>query len=174
MAYEQYHLQVVFLSNLLSLLIYVTGILIIFNVGWIFLGIYILYIIILEIRLLKFHCPNCYYYGKVCAFGKGLVSSWFFKKGDPKLFACKSFGFKDLIPDLLVFIIPAITAIVLLILDFQWYILLALLILIFLNFTGNAYIRGKLACKNCRQAELGCPALEYFKPAETSRNSGDN
>jgi len=168
MSYERYPLQIVFLSNLLSLLIYALGILIIINIGWIYLGIYIAYIIILEIRLLKFHCPNCYYYGKVCAFGKGVVSSWLFKKGDPEMFACKPFGFRDLIPDLLVFILPAITAIILLILEFEWYILIALMVLIFLNFTGNAYIRGKLACKNCKQADLGCPALELFKPSKTT------
>jgi hypothetical protein len=167
MVYEKYPLQLVFLTNLLNLMIYATGIIIIQSIGWIYVGLYIAYIVFLEIRLLKFHCPKCYYYGKVCAFGKGRVSSWLFKKGDPEMFACKEFGFKDFIPDLLVFIIPAITAFVLLILNFQWYIFISLLILIFLNFAGNAYIRGQIACKNCKQGEIGCPALEFFSPKKT-------
>jgi len=166
MAFEKYPLRIVFFSNLLSFLIYALGIVIIQRVGWIYAGLYISYIIILEIRLLKFHCPNCYYYGKVCAFGKGIISSLFFKKGDPVQFSCKTFGYKDLIPDILVFIIPAISAIVLLILKFDWFILLSFVILVFLNFSGNAYIRGQLACKNCKQKELGCPAIDFFESSK--------
>ena len=163
MAFEKYPLRIVFFSNLLSFLIYALGIMIIQRIGWIYAGLYIAYLIILEIRLLKFHCPNCYYYGKVCAFGKGIISSLFFKKGDPVRFSCKKFTYKDLIPDILVFIIPAISAIVLLILKFDWFILSSLVILVFLNFSGNAYVRGQLACKNCKQKELGCPATDFFE-----------
>ena len=162
MVYEKYPLQMVFMTNLFNLLVYVSGIIIIHSLGWLYVGIYIVYIVILEIRLLKYHCPNCYYYGKVCAFGKGAISSIFFKKGDPESFSCKECGIKDMIPDLLVFAIPAISGIVLLIIDFQWYLLISLLALIFLNTFGNAYIRGQIACKNCKQKELGCPAAEFF------------
>ena len=163
MAFEKYPLRIVFFSNLLSFLIYALGIMIIQRIGWIYAGLYTVYIIIFEIRLLKFHCPDCYYYGKVCAFGKGIISSLFFKKGDPVRFSCKKFTYKDLIPDILVFIIPAISAIVLLILKFDWFILSSLVILVFLNFSGNAYVRGQLACKNCKQKELGCPATDFFE-----------
>ena len=166
MAFEKYPLRIVFLSNLLSFLIYALGIVIIQRIGWIYAGLYIVYIIIFEIRLLKFHCPDCYYYGKVCAFGKGIISSLFFKKGDPTRFVCKKFSYKDLIPDILVFIIPAISAIVLLILKFDWFILFSLVILVFLNFSGNAYVRGQLACKNCKQKELGCPATDFFESSK--------
>jgi len=164
MVYDKYPLRLVFLTNLFSLFVYVLGIMIIHGLGWLYVGIYITYILILEIRLLKYHCPNCYYYGKVCAFGKGAISSIFFKKGDPDRFSCKEFGIKDLMPDLLVFAIPAITGLVLLIVDFQWHVLISLLALIFLNTLGNAYIRGQIACKHCKQKELGCPALDFFSP----------
>jgi hypothetical protein len=164
MAYDRYPLQIVFLTNLFNLLVYVLGIVIIHSIGWLYAGFFIFYIVVFEIRLLKYHCPDCYYYGKVCAFGKGIVSSMFFKKGDPNKFTCKEIGYKDLIPDMLIFFIPAIAAVVLLILDFQWYVLISLLILIFLNTFGNAYIRGQIVCKNCKQKELGCPAVEFFTP----------
>jgi len=166
MVYDKYPLQIVFFSNLLNFLIYAISVLIIHNIGWFYVGVFIAYLFIFEIRLLKYHCTNCYYYGKVCAFGKGFISSLFFKKGNPEMFACKPMHFKDLIPDLMVFIIPALIAIIILILDFQWYILLSLLILVFLNFFGNAYIRGQMACKNCKQKELGCPAAEFFKTSK--------
>jgi hypothetical protein len=164
MVYDRYPLQAVFLTNLFNLFVYALGIIIIHHLGWLYAGLYIAYILILEIRLLKYHCPDCFYYGKVCAFGKGAVSRWFFKKGNPQKFTCREFSYKDLIPDMLVFIIPAITAIVLLILDFTWILLGSLLLLVALNTFGNAYIRGQIACKNCRQKELGCPAVEFFNP----------
>ena len=166
MEFDKYPVRIVYLSNLLSFLIYALGIVIIQRIGWTYAGLFIAYIILLEIRLLKFHCPNCYYYGKVCAFGKGIISSLFFKKGEPLKFSCKKFTYKDLIPDILVFIIPAISAIVLLILKFDWIILLAFGVLILLNFSGNAYVRGQLACKHCKQKELGCPALTFFNPVD--------
>jgi hypothetical protein len=166
MTYEKYPLQIIILSNLLSILIYAAGIVIMQSIGWLYAGLYIALITIIEIRLLKFHCPNCYYYGKACAFGKGVISKLFFQKGNPEKFSCKPVQFKDLIPDLLIFAIPSITAIVLLILKFQWYILIAFLMLLLLNSMGNAYIRGQIACKNCIQKELGCPAAEYFASAK--------
>jgi hypothetical protein len=134
------------------------------QLGWFYAGIFILYLVIIETRLMKFHCPNCFYYGKVCAFGKGFISQFLFKRGKPERFSCKPVDFKHFIPDLLVFLIPAVSGIVLLILNFNWLILILLLALIFLNFTGNAFIRGQLACKSCKQAELGCPAIEFFNP----------
>ncbi len=147
-------------------MIYSLGVLIILHANLLLAGLYIIYIIIIEIRLLKFHCPNCYYYGKICAFGKGKISSLIFKKGNPDKFICRSFTVKDLIPDMLVFAFPAITGIILLIIDFQWNILISITGLIILNFSGNAYVRGQIACKHCRQKDLGCPALDFFKPAD--------
>ena len=166
MTYKKYPWHQVLLTNLLTILIYGLGVVIIQSVNWFFAGLYIIYLLILEIRLLRFHCPNCYYYGKVCAFGKGRISSIFFKKGNPDKFTCKSFSVKDLIPDILVFALPAVAGMILLITDFQWYIFVSLAGLIILNSAGNAYVRGQIACKHCRQKDLGCPALDFFKPAE--------
>ena len=67
-----------------------------------------------------------------------------------------------MIPDLLVSLIPFITGIGLLILNFNLLLLAALLLLSILTTSGNGFIRGKLTCKNCKQRELGCPAYELF------------
>ncbi len=165
MSNEKYPWHQVFITNTLSILIYTLGVVILQHVNWVVAGLYLIYIFILEIRLLKYHCPDCYYYGKVCAFGKGRISRLFFKKGNPDKFICRTFSVKDLIPDILVFAFPAIAGIILLFTDFQWYILASLVGLIILNFSGNAWVRGQIACKNCRQKDLGCPALDFFKPA---------
>lgn len=69
---------------------------------------YIAYILLLEYRLLSGSCRYCYYYDKYCSFGKGKLSSLFFRKGDPKHFLKRKILRKDLIPDALVSVIPII------------------------------------------------------------------
>ena len=167
-AYERFPLSVVFLSNGLTISIYAIGIYVLAQCGIWWAVLYLLYCGGLEIRLLRYHCVNCCYYDKVCAFGKGKLSALLFKKGDPQKFAEKPIRWLDLLPDFLVLIFPLIGGIVLLITAFNWIILILLVVLITLSFPGNAFIRGSFACKYCKQKELGCPAEKLFnkKPVE--------
>jgi hypothetical protein len=160
--FDNFPIRTVILSNSVSFAIYMLGILIIFKTGWVFSIIYLGYILALELRLIRNHCTNCFYWGKTCGFGKGRISSLFFKKGDPVRFCSNEFSWKDMIPDLLVSLIPLITGIVLLIIRFDIILLAALILLTFLTTSGNGYIRGKMTCSYCKQRELGCPAHELF------------
>lgn len=161
--YENYPWRIVVLSNLVSLSIYFIGAYIISGLGLIYTILYLLYCLFLEIRLLKNGCVNCYYYGKVCGFGKGRLSALFFKKGDSSKFSQKELGWKDMTPDMLVFIFPVISGIILLMYNFSCIILLLMVGLIILSLAGNALIRGFLTCVKCKQRELGCPAEELFR-----------
>jgi len=160
--YKNYPLSIVIAANLFSLSIYAIGALIISQIGIIRLILYLVYILLLEIKLLKTACTTCYYYGKLCAFGKGKLSSLLFKKGNPNLFTQRKITWKDIVPDLMVSIIPIIVGIVLLIIDFNWWLLAGVIVLLLLTSIGNGLIRGSLACKHCRQLELGCPAQQLF------------
>jgi hypothetical protein len=82
--YEKYPTRVIFVSNLLSLLIYGIGVYVLFRFGLIWVILYIIFILVYEFRLLSGHCVDCYYYGKRCAFGKGWLSSRLFPKGNPQ------------------------------------------------------------------------------------------
>ncbi len=161
--YEDYPLWIVLLSNLLSISIYIIGAYIISGLGLIYSVIYLFYCLFLEIRILKISCTNCYYYGKACGFGKGKISALFFKKGDTSKFNEREINWKDMIPDMLIFIIPLIAGILILIYNFSWFILLLIIILLILSFAGNAIIRGFLTCKMCKQRESGCPAEKLFQ-----------
>lgn len=160
--YENYPFWVVALSNLVSFLIYAIGAFIMFQSGILWLVLYLLYIAFFEIRLLRGHCTVCYYYGRKCAFGKGKLSGLFFKKDDPRKFCQKQLTWGDLIPDLLVSLIPVVIGVILLIRDFSWLILLFMIMLIILASAGTGFIRSSLACKHCKQLDLGCPAAELF------------
>lgn len=168
--YENYSYWIIIVSNFLTLAIYTIGIIIIEPLGIIWLLIYLAYIVFLEIRLLRKSCVICYYYGKICAFGKGKISSLLFKKDNRKGFN-GNFTFKDLIPDMLVAVIPIIIGIVRLIMDFNWILLLLVILLLLLVSKGNEFIRGSLACKYCKQREINCPADKMFNKEKNTKAS---
>jgi hypothetical protein len=159
---DNFPFRIVILSNSVSILIYLSGFVITLSLNLIAAILYLAFIVALEYRLLSKHCVNCYYWGKTCGFGKGRLSSLFFKRGDPAKFCENNFSWKDLIPDLLVTLIPLVIAIVLIIIRFNLILLFAAIILIALTTIGNSYIRGNLTCKYCKQREIACPAEQLF------------
>ena len=160
--YYNFPFWIVILSNSVSVLIYLSGFIITLSLSWIAAILYLIFILALECRLLSKHCVNCYYWGKTCGFGKGRLSSLFFKKGDPSKFCENSFAWKDMIPDLLVPLVPLLIAIVLMIIKFNLILLFSTIILITLTTSGNGFIRGNLTCKYCKQRETGCKAEQLF------------
>ena len=160
--HDNFPFRIVILSNSVSILIYISGFMITFSLSWIVAILYLLFILALEFRLLSKHCVNCYYWGRTCGFGKGRLSSLFFKKGDPLKFCANSFTWKDMIPDLLVFLIPLLIAISLMIIKFNLILLFVTIVLIAFTTIGNSFIRGNLTCKYCKQRETGCPAEQLF------------
>jgi len=161
-SYDNFPIRTVVLSNLNSLTIYALGFLILERLGVIFSFLYLAYILAFEYRLIRVHCTSCYYWGKRCGFGKGRISSLFFKKGDIARFCKNEMTFWDVIPDMLISLIPFIIGIVVLVLKFDFIILSALLVITALTTVGNGFIRGKLTCTYCKQKELGCLAEKLF------------
>lgn len=166
--HETYPVQIVIASNLVAFMIYGIGAWILYQFGLIWVIGYGVFILVLELRLLGRHCVNCYYYGKTCAFGKGRLSSLLFPKGKPDEFGNMKITWKDIVPDFLVFIIPVLAGILLLLQEFTWIILILIIALVLLGFLGNALVRGQLACRYCKQREIGCPAQQLF---DTTKNT---
>lgn len=162
--YENYPLWMIVLANTLSISIYIIGAFILYGLGIIFSALYLVFCLIMEIRLLK-SCTNCYYYGKTCAFGKGRLSPHIFKKGNPDLFYQGDVSWYAVLPDFLIFLFPMAGGIILLFIEFNWITLLLIIVILILSLAGNAIIRS-LTCKHCKQRELGCSAAELFKERE--------
>jgi hypothetical protein len=160
--YENYPTRIVILSNMVSLIIYSMGFIIMNRLGILVAIIYLLFILTLEYKLISRHCINCYYWGKTCGFGKGRISALFFKKGDISKFCSNKMSWKDMIPDLLVSLAPVAVGIVLMIIKFDLVILLASVLIIILSTSGNGFIRGTLTCSYCKQKESDCPAHTLF------------
>lgn len=158
--YENYPGCMVFAVVLFSLATYLFGGYIIYQLGLLWLFAYIIYILWLEFRLMT-HCVDCYYYGKWCAFGRGKISPLFFKK-QKKKFTDIKITWTSILPDVLVSIVPIIVGIWLLIVRFDWTIVGAIVLLFLLMSIGNTFVRGSIACKYCKQRQLGCPAEALF------------
>jgi hypothetical protein len=95
-----------------------------------------------------------------------VLSVLLFKKGDSQKCAAKQMSWKDMVPDMLVLLVPLITGILLLIKKFNIALLLALLLMVILGTSVTGYLRGQKTCKHCRQRELGCPAEVLFTKAK--------
>jgi len=163
MRYENYPVWILLVSNGLSLAIYLVGSLIVVRLGLPWFLIYLAFVLFLEFRLLNTSCINCYYYGKRCAFGKGKLSCLLFKRGQGiEQFARRELSWKEIVPDILVAFVPIIFGIILLIINFDWILLILVIIVFLLSSIGNGFVRGSLACKYCKQQEIGCPAANLF------------
>ena len=162
-SYEDYPSWIVLIATLQQLSIFVIGAYLMGLLGLPWLIAYLVYLIWLELRLLRKSCVNCYYYGRRCAFGQGKLCSLFFRKGDPNAFLSHSLSWKDMLPDFLVSLVPFLVGIILLVRQFSWTVVALLVLLFLLTSLGNGFVRGSLACSHCRQLELGCPAEQLFK-----------
>lgn len=160
--FESFPLWMIALSDTVALGIYIIGAYIMFNLNAIYGWLYLLYCLIVEIRVMRTSCIHCYYYGKWCGFGRGKLASIFLKKGDPKIFLKKNITWKDLIPDLLVSLIPFVAGIYLLFNGFSWLLLISISLLFILSTFGNGFVRGNIVCKYCKQRCIGCSAQKLF------------
>lgn len=161
-SYENFPLWIAVLSNFVAISTYLIGAYILAGFGVLAVGLYLLYCLWIETRVLKVSCVECYYYNKVCGLGRGKLSALLFKKGDPKKFVEKEVSWFDVLPDFMVVIFPIVGGIMLLVSAFNWLLVGMLAILGVLYFGGSAVIRGSFACKYCKQREIGCPAAKLF------------
>ncbi len=162
MRYEHFPLHTVILSNLVSLFIYGFGFFILSQITIIIAFMYLIFVLFMERRLIRHHCINCYYWSKYCGFGKGKISALLFKKGDNSLFCAKPMTWKDMLPELLISFLPVFAGIVLLIINFDVFLLISVIFVLILSTAGNGIIRSTMTCNYCKQQQLGCPADKLF------------
>ncbi|MGD2145239.1 MAG: hypothetical protein PVH41_00925 [Anaerolineae bacterium] len=163
-SYEQYPTSTIVICNLVAWSIYAIGAYLLGSLWTWLLVPYLLYGLGLEVRLLRVACVDCTYYGKACAFGKGRLCAAAFAQGDPQRFASREISWVDVLPDFLVSIVPLIGGIVLLALrGWNWIVAGLLCLLLVLAFFGTGFVRGSLACRHCKQREIGCAALDLFE-----------
>jgi hypothetical protein len=165
--YEYFPARIVLLSNTVAILIYALGAYILGQSSILFAILYLLYCLWVEAGVLRKSCVHCYYYGKVCGFGKGKLCSWLLRKGSPQRFLEREVSWREILPEMMVLVFPLVGGIVLLVKEFSWPPIVMLVLLVFLSLGGNAIVRGSFACEHCKQREIGCPAQQLFSKKQT-------
>ena len=160
--YDEFPLSIVLFCIVVNISIYIVGAYLIAPIGRFFIALYLVYGLCMEIRVLTMSCRDCYYYGKLCAFGKGKICSLLLKKGNPEYFKTKKVTWINLIPDFLVSLIPLVIEGFHLVQSFTWLRLSFILVLVILAFPVTGFVRGSISCKFCRQKEIDCPAIQLF------------
>jgi hypothetical protein len=161
-SYENFPWWMIAVCNAVNLAIYAIGIYLTSRLGIVWGILYVAYCGWVEWKVLSRSCRHCYYFGKRCGFGKGRVCAWFFSKPAEKNLCEKQISWRNVLPDFLVSLIPLAVGIALLIHSFSWLVLLLAAALLLLCFAGTGFVRGQIACKYCKQRELGCPAEQLF------------
>jgi hypothetical protein len=168
--FETYPWRLVIVCNAVGLAVYAIGIYVTARLGLAWVAVYASYCVAMELRLLAGSCRRCYYYGKRCGFGKGGLCARIYRRAAEPNLSEKQVAWRDIVPDLLVPLAPLAACVVLLARRFEWPIVLCIVALVFLSSAGNGYVRGQVACKRCKQRELGCPAERMFnKTGSTSQ-----
>jgi len=160
--YENYPKSMVLIANAFHLAIYLLGVYLLWPYGYPAVIPYLLLCAFVHVRTMVGGCVNCYYYGKLCFSGQGALAAKLFKKGDPKKFTELPASWIIVLPDFMVSILPIIVGVIRLVGSFDWAVLAAIAALSLLMTVGNAVIHLSMACKYCKQRELGCPACELF------------
>jgi len=168
-SFESFPLWMVAVCNGVGLAVYAIGLCLMVRLGAVWGVLYAGFCIWVEWRLLSGSCRSCCYYGKRCGFGKGRLCSWILTQKPRHSPSAKQISWRDVVPDFLVSLIPLAVGIGLLIRDFSWLVLLLVLILVLLASLGTGFVRGQIACKYCKQRELGCPAEQLFSKAKEDR-----
>ena len=160
--FENYPLSTVLIINGITLLIWVTGVYLVWQLSILWGALFIVYLLGLEFFVYKHACSCCYYYGKRCAFGRGKIAPFLVKRDDPQKFCQRKVTWSNLLPIVLGSLIPVVAGVILLIRDFSWPILILTLIPVINWFFLNPLIYGKLICLHCQQGRLCCPANDFF------------
>jgi hypothetical protein len=160
--FTSFPLGYVVITNAANLLTYGLGAVIVAVMGWWAVVAYLVFCVAFELDIMARGCVDCYYYGKTCAYGKGRLCALLFSRGDPKRFAAREISWAALVPDFLIFLVPAVVGAVYLFIGFAWWraALIGALLVVFAFRSVAVHIL--FSCRFCRQREIGCPAEKLF------------
>ncbi len=160
--FESFLAWMVFAGVGLTVAVYAVGAYILSGFGSVAIFLYLAYCACIEASILRGSCRRCRYYDKLCALGRGKLCSLLFKKGDPQEFLKREVSYRDIIPDVLVPVIPLVGGVVLLLMRLDWMLVGAMVLLALLASVGTGLFRDAVACRHCVQWEFGCPAQELL------------
>lgn len=167
---ESYPIKIVCVSASLTIISYLAGA---FLVYFFFPPLSVVYLLLAALTLvvsMKLRCTHCYYFGKYCNFGLGMLAKYFFNRGEPGEFrdpkkvgitAILSFG---------TMLIPVFIGLLMFVTDMNLSNLGLLFGYILIGIAPNFLVRGSF-CDKCMQGELGCPSYEQMMKSRSNKAS---
>lgn len=151
------------MSTFLTLLSYTLGAFILYlvNVYWM-IGYFVLVLASLFTGM-EYRCRFCYYYGKRCASGMGILVAVIFEKGASEEFKNNKNLILPAIFDFANLFLPIVMGVILIITKFSNLVLALFIFYLAVVLFPGFFLRKNLYCKNCKQGELGCPAYNGMK-----------
>jgi hypothetical protein len=166
--YECYPLRFIAVSLGIALLSYAIGAAIYYSLEPVLALGYLLLCLLSINAGLVYRCRFCYYYGKRCPSGLGVLSKMLFKKADPRGFAKPGNLIPSAVMDFGIMLLAVLGGVVLCVVKFSplAVALLAayILVAVVLSFTVK-----KVFCTHCEQGKLGCPAYEGMRGKSARR-----
>ncbi len=169
-SYEKYPINILAITSISTLISYLIGAGIFYLIGGYFFSLtYVILVVFMFGLSMRFRCTYCYYFGKCCSTGLGLLAGILFKQRDREEFsnpkniakvAPLSFG---------LLFVPLIFGLIFVFIKFSWILLIAMFLYFLIAVNGGFLIRKNLVCKNCKQGEIGCPAYEGMTGSRTAK-----
>ncbi|QEE14290.1 hypothetical protein DSAG12_00101 [Promethearchaeum syntrophicum] len=156
---EIYSRKIICTNLLFTFLSYFFGTIVIYSLNSIAGIFYAIFCILTIFLSLKLRCTYCFYYGKRCGFGFGILSKVFFSQGESKEFNNPKNVIPVLLFSLVTSLLPLIVGVTLLIVNFSILHLVYFILYILFGVIPNFFIRSK-SCAKCEQGKLGCPAYD--------------
>jgi hypothetical protein len=164
--YEDFPAPMVAISVLVTVSIYALGALILTGLGPVVAAVYLLYCAYFEVQVMRHSFVNCCYYGEICKLERGNISAYLFPQGNPEMFARMNFTWTTLILDILIILLPLLGWFILLVRSFSWTVAAGMVLLTALSLGGSAFVRRQIACKYCKQREIGCQTEKFSGGAQ--------
>jgi hypothetical protein len=166
--YEKYPLRFNCVSLGVTLLSYALGTAIFYFIEPVFGLAYVLFCLLSVLVSLKFRCSYCYYYGKRCPSGLGVLGKLLFRKGEPERFGDRRNLIVAGILDFGAMLIAILGGVALCVTRFS-PLTAALLAAYILVAVVAGFAVKKVFCGHCEQGRLGCPAYEGMKGKGSKR-----
>jgi hypothetical protein len=166
--YESYPLRFNCISSGVTLLSYALGTAIFYFIDPIFGAGYALLCLSSLLVSMKLRCSYCYYYGKRCPSGLGVLGKLLFRKGDPKGFGNRKNLLAAGVLDFGAMLLAILGGVALCVMRFSPLAAALLAAYVFVAVVAG-FTMKKIFCGHCEQGRLGCPAYEGMKGKGSKR-----
>jgi hypothetical protein len=166
--YECYPSWIVSTSIIQTFLSYALGALVVSLIGLIYALIFVVLVAVTMLMSPVFRCRYCYYYGKRCSFGLGMVAKFLVRKGPEDQFCEAKNVYLTAAVGFVTTALPIFVLAYLLFTEFKLALGIMAVMYVLVALLPGFFLRPRVFCKHCRQGSIGCIAYDRMKKGEST------